>query len=79
MMSISYTSHQNKQINIYIHVDTNMHVNMEGRPCRHPAFLWLSTIKPHSYCFLLLASERSEQDTIRGNKWKSGIYMERET
>ena len=24
---------------------------------------------------LLLASERSERDTIRGNKWKSEIYI----
>ena len=26
------------------------------------------------YIYILLASERSERDTIRGNKWKSEIY-----
>ena len=25
--------------------------------------------------YILLASERSERDTIRGNKWKSEIYI----
>ena len=28
-----------------------------------------------SYSYLLLASERSDQDTIRGNKWKSEMYI----
>ena len=27
------------------------------------------------YHMVLLASERSERDTIRGNKWKSEIYI----
>ena len=26
-------------------------------------------------CLLSLARERSEQDSIRGNKWKSDIYI----